>query len=161
MAKAKTKTKKVSDRAEVLAELESIRQVNGGLLKAEDVVAFATDPKTHLHGKFEWHDGVAAEQFRLTQARAVIRVHVTVLPREKQTVRAFVSMPEDRAKGGGYRSTTEVLASQAARDVLIYQAHREMKTFLARYEHLEELAGVIAAMDGALVTDDQEEEGDG
>lgn len=158
MAKAKEKVvvaKKANvDREMVLAELEVIRQRNDGLLRAEDVVDFARHPDTQLHTKFTWDDTVAAERFRLMQARQVIRVHVKIYPKEKQRVRAYVSMLEDRRKGGGYRSTEEVLAIEAMRDQLLYQAHREMKAFVARYEHLEELAGVIAAIDGALVAVD-------
>lgn len=159
-AKAKATEKKVSDREIVLAELEVIRNQHSGLLKAEDVVAFARDNvDTALHGKFTWDDTEAAEKFRLMQARQVIRVHVKIYPREKQRVRAYVSMLEDRRKGGGYRSTDEVMQVTALRDQLLYQAHREMKAFVHRYEHLEELAGVIAAMDGALVVSEPGAEG--
>ena len=157
MAKAKAKNvleKRVSDRDEVLAELEAIRAAHDGLLRAEDVVDFARDPDTVLHKRFTWDDNEAAERFRLMQARQVIRVHVKIYPREKQRVRAYVSMIEDRKKGGGYRATDEVMHITALREQLLSQAHREMKAFVKRYEHLEELAGVIATMEGALVVDD-------
>jgi len=154
MAKARTK-KRVADKEAVLAELESIRQRHGGILKAEDVVDFARNDKTALHAKFDWDDGEAAEKWRLMQARQVIRVHVKIYPREKQQVRAYVSMVADRKKGGGYRSTEEVLRIQELREQLLYQAHREMKAFVSRYEHLDELAGVIASMEGAMVADEE------
>lgn len=158
MAKKKAQTvKTVSDREVILAELEVIRHEHEGLLRAEDVVAFARDEGTVLHTKFTWDDTVAAERFRLMQARQVIRVHIKIYPREKQRVRAYVSMLEDRRKGGGYRSTDEVMHVQQLRDQLVYQAHREMQAFIKRYEHLEELAGVIAAMEGALVVDNPDE----
>lgn len=163
MAKAKKEAvaKKVSDREIVLAELEIIRSEHEGLLKAEDVVDYARNPDTVLHGKFTWDDTEAAERFRLMQARQVIRVHVKIYPREKQRVRAYVSMLEDRRKGGGYRATDEVMHITALRDQLLYQAHREMRAFVKRYEHLEELAGVIATMEGALVVDEPEPEAKG
>ena len=156
MAKAKPKTKRV-DRDDLQAELEQIRQEHDGLLKAEDVVDFARNPNTALHSKFTWDDTEAAERFRLMQARQVIRVFVKIYPREKQQVRAYVSLVDDRRKGGGYRSTEEVLRASSLRDALVFQAHREMKAFVERYEHLEELAGVIAAMEGAMVAEEEDE----
>ena len=156
MAKRKpTLEKKVSDRELVLKELETIRHKHDGLLRAEDVVEFARNPRTVLHTKFTWDNTEAAERFRLMQARQVIRVHVKIYPREKQKVRAYVSMLKDRAQGGGYRATDEVMRIEALREQLLYQAHREMRAFMSRYEHLEELAGVIASMEGAMVVDEE------
>jgi len=60
-------------------ELESIRRSAGGLLRPEDVVEFARSPETALHEEFTWDDSEAAHQYRLWQARQVIRVNVTVI----------------------------------------------------------------------------------
>ena len=67
-------------RTAIVAELETIRRNAGGVLRPEDVVSFAADPDTELHSRFEWDDTEAAQQYRLWQARQLIRVTVTVLP---------------------------------------------------------------------------------
>jgi len=156
MAKRKTEKVKVSPE-DIERELEEIRQSNPeGKLHARAVVEFARNPRTALHHRFEWDDTEAAEKFRLMQARQVIRVFVKDYPREHKTIRAYVSLVQDRKKGGGYRSSEEVLRETALRDALVYQAHRAMKAFISKYEDLEELAGVIAAMEGAMIPDEAE-----
>lgn len=52
-----------------------------GELRPKDVVAFAKPEDSPLHGFFEWDDDVAAEQYRLGQARQLIgriKIEVTV-----------------------------------------------------------------------------------
>ena len=72
-------------------ELETIRSAHGGILLVEDVVEFAKDDQSALHAKFNWDDTHAAHQFRLSQARKIIRVHVVVLSPSQSSVRAYVS----------------------------------------------------------------------
>lgn len=73
-------------RKQVEQELASIQGQHGGVLKAEDVVAFARDPLSALHACFDWEDSEAAEKWRLSQARAVIRLHVVILSEEQACV---------------------------------------------------------------------------
>ena len=100
-------------------ELEQIRQKHGGLLKPEDVVAFARNKRTALHQEFEWDDERASAEYRLEQARKVIRVAVTILPSphsDQEPVRAYVSVASDRAQpGGGYRAFADVMTDDAMR----------------------------------------------
>ena len=61
----------MTQKEQVKAELELIRIQHGGVLQAEDVIAYAKDPDTALHQEFEWDDNEAAHQYRLEQARRV------------------------------------------------------------------------------------------
>jgi len=137
-----------------LDELNQIMEENGGLLRAEDVVEFAKNPKTTLHNAFEWDDKKASYKWRLFQANQLIRVAVTILPRENQEpimVRPFVSLKEDRYNGGGYRSTLEVMESPILRKTLLDEAKEDMQTFMDKYKSLEELAEVFVAMEPLIV----------
>jgi len=126
-------------------ELEQIRKDNGGVLRPRDVVAFAKDPDTALNGRFEWDDGLAAERFRLWQARELIRVIVIVSQTNQEVSR--VSLEDDRGiEGGGYRTLDDVMTSQAMREALLRQAKADMNRFEAKYASLEELAHVVEAM---------------
>lgn len=128
-------------------ELEHIAEVNGGLLRPKDVVSFAADPETALHGKFTWDDEEAGHNYRLWQARTLIRCTVIMLPKAKKEYRAFVSMKSDRMNpGGGYRSTVSVLARKSSRNDLLKQALEELEAFKARYKELKELADVFDAI---------------
>lgn len=54
-------------------EIERIRVMHGGILQAEDVLEEAKNPASPLHPMFEWDNAAAAHQYRLDQARALIR----------------------------------------------------------------------------------------
>lgn len=128
-------------------ELEHIRQSHGGILRATDVVAFARNPDTALYRRFEWDDTKAAEQYRLWQARELIRVVVQTSPADSTPTRIYVSLTDDRRNdGGGYRTLDDVMRSKAMREALLKQAHADMVRFETKYQHLSELAAVIDAM---------------
>jgi hypothetical protein len=132
-------------------ELEQIRQLHGGLLKPEDVVKFARNKRTALHQEFEWDDARASAEFRLEQARKVIRVAVTILPSphsDQEPVRAYVSVASDRAQpGGGYRAFADVMTDDAMRAELVNEAIGEAKRWRRKYERLRELAPIFRAID--------------
>lgn len=64
---------------DVANELERIRRANGGV-KPEDVIAAASAEDSPIHGAFNWDDTTAAHEFRLDQARKLIRSVVVVYP---------------------------------------------------------------------------------
>lgn len=128
-------------------ELEVIRQSNGGLLRQEDVVAFARSADTALHSQFTWDDGEAAEQFRLIQAAKVIRLQIHVIEEEETKVRAFVSLSVDRTKNGGYRPITEVMQRGDLQAVMLKDALAELNAIRRKYRALQSLSGVWEAVD--------------
>lgn len=134
--------------SDVLKELNSIARQNSGLLRAEDVVAFASDPETALHSRFEWDDTEAAAKYRLFQARNIIRVTVTMLPRASKEFRAFVSLKADRYQaGGGYRATAKVLSDPEKRAALLDEALQDLEVWRERYRELKALTPIFEAID--------------
>ena len=136
-----------TNRQEIIAALESIRAAHGGILRPEDVVAHAAEPTSVLHTRFEWSDSKAAHEYRLWQARHLIRVCVTVLPQtDPEEIKAYVSLKADReAPGGGYRALVDVLKDDELRRQLLSEALEDLKVFQAKYEQLQELAPVFKA----------------
>lgn len=131
-------------------ELERIRLKNNGVLKPEAVVEEAKDEKSPLHKYFTWDDSVAAHQWRLEQARRLIRAVVTIVDDHKPViVRAYVSLTTDRGKDS-YRAIRDVLAMEQYREQLLKDAFRDMEVFRRKYAVLTELAGVFAAIDAAI-----------
>jgi hypothetical protein len=129
-------------RKKIQSELETIRNRHGGLLTAEATVAFAQNPKVELHKQFTWDNGKAAEQYRLQQARELIKTFVVIY--EGNHAPQYVSLSIDRQKeGGGYRSTVEVMSSKKLRKLLLAQAVLELIQFKARYKQVIELAKVF------------------
>lgn len=67
----------------VEAEIQAIFDQHGAVTPSL-VVEYARDQTTELHNRFEWDDTIAAEQYRLNQARRVIRVTKIVYEGERQ-----------------------------------------------------------------------------
>lgn len=132
-------------------ELKSLERPDGSLLP-EDVVEFARDPNTALHSRFTWDDGEAATQYRLWQARQIIRVVVREVPNAeaREPVRAYVSLESDRTNGGGYRTLTSVMNDDDRRAELLLQAKRDARLFASRYRVLQEMAKVIEEIENAV-----------
>ncbi|MFI4881785.1 MAG: hypothetical protein ACIAQU_04290 [Phycisphaerales bacterium JB064] len=130
------------------AELEKIRVMSpDGVLRPAAVVEYARDhPESPLHSRFDWNKDVAAERWLLHQAQELIRVAVTYIGDGPKTVRAFVSLDQDREKGGGYRSTAEVAANDALREAMLSQAKRDAESFVRKYKGLEEYAEAVASL---------------
>ena len=116
-----------------------------GALRPEAVVDYARNPKCELHKHFEWDDSEAAHAYRLTQARQIIRVQVTLMDPgdgQEMSVRAYVSLTPPPQ---GYRETADVLATKRGRRELILKILGRMSA-LAQSYRLPELAPIIRAI---------------
>lgn len=136
-----------TDREKIQKELAKLER--DGLIKPSDVVAFAASPKTSLHACFTWDDTEAAKQWRLEQARGLIRCYVVVADApDSGPVRAFVSLRSDRkTEGGGYRRIVDVMSNEQLHAQLMRDALTDLRAAQKRYAQLQELAGVFEAVD--------------
>lgn len=125
--------------------LRRLADENDGILMPEKVVDAARPKSSPLHSRFEWHDGKAAEAYRIWQARQLIRVVVETIPGVKGEHEVFVSLTTDR-RGGGYRVTTEVLSRKEMREQMLSDALNELHLFQQKYARLKELALVFSAI---------------
>ncbi len=134
----------------VYAELESIRKQYGGILRPEAVVERARLPDNVLHGRFTWDDEEAAEQWRLEQARQLIRCAVRIVDHpggNHEVVQAYVSLRDDRAAGDSYRALVDVLSDEQQCAMMLRDALTDLETFRRKYGRLKALAKVFAAAD--------------
>ena len=137
----------MSKSAKVIAELKRIAASNGGLLQPEAVVEKARPVTSPLHSKFTWDDSEAAHQYRLWQARQLIRVTVELIGGIAKPVDCFVSLTTDRyAEQGGYRVMTTVLNDAEMRKQMLVDALNELQQFQQKYSRLKELAVVFSAI---------------
>ena len=92
-----------------------------GRLTPEAVVKEARNKNHPLHGEFTWQNDVAANEWRLSQARALIRrVHV-VVSTEERIVRAPAYLHDPSTpQQSGYISAIKIKADEGmSRDALI------------------------------------------
>lgn len=142
----------MSDKTQIREELERLRESNDGSLNPEQVVDFARrNRRSALHAEFEWDDTEAAHQFRLEQARRIIRLNINVLetPNGDVTVPMYVSLVSDRRNGGGYRTLESVISNEELRAQLLQQALDEFQRVRRKYQTLQELRPVFTALDRA------------
>jgi len=134
------------DVAKIRAELDAVQDAHDGLLRMEDVVAYAKDKATELHHQFDWDDRSAGHQYRLWQARKLVAIYVETLVEDTDPVRTYVSLSTDRGEGG-YRRTREVLSDAGWREQLLEDAIRDLERIRSRYSSLTTLAKVFEALD--------------
>lgn len=134
------------------SELQRIRKETGENLKPRAVVESAKDPDSPLHDAFEWDDTKAAQEWRVTQARRLLRsIHVVVeRGEEDRSVRAFFRV-EDPSGDTGYVSLAAVLKCQDYRDQIIEQALKEIQGWQRRYADYNELDSIFDAIDRAVL----------
>jgi hypothetical protein len=131
-----------------ITELKRISKKHG-ILRPEDVIKEAEKLSSPLHSSFEWDDKIASHEYRLEQARKLIRVTVEYLKpaNNKSYGRVFVSLTSDRGKaGGGYRETVTVLSNSVLRNQFLHDALEELERIRLKYGHLKELAGIFTAL---------------
>lgn len=115
-------------------------------LTPQEVIAWAKKhPGSALHAAFEWNDTIAAEQYRIVQARSFLRLLVEVPEGSKVPVRILASLRQDRG-GEGYRFVQDILSDANQKAALLQQFLDEMIAYEQRYKHLQELAGVFKAI---------------
>ena len=135
----------------VVAELERIRNRDGGIRPAA-VVEESRPEDAPLHHEFEWDDSAAAEQYRIAQARQIIRAIVLVpQPEMKETfptIRAFLSIHDSQGgipQARVYQPTFEVLESAAASEEVRARFARELRNLQNRYRDFLEANAEVKA----------------
>jgi hypothetical protein len=136
-------------KAQLKDEIDALaKAAPGGLLKPERVVEYAAKRRdSALHAEFVWDDTEAGRLYRVEQAKRLIRVYVVAVPPSDVKVRALVSVPTDRAQGGGYRTTAAVLRSSVRRQQMVEDAFKELLKFPQRYGYLPELGPFFAELE--------------
>jgi len=129
--------------------LPGIRKKHGRL--TAEIVLKEASAQTHpLHGYFEWDDTAAAHQYRLEQARLLLRsVLIVDSTLARKPLRAYVAFDEPDHMAD-YVPMAEALSNSEYRAGLVSEAIDELRSWLARYDHLKELRGVCRAVSKAL-----------
>lgn len=124
-------------------ELEKIRREKGEF-RPQDVVDAAKSDSHPLHRAFEWNDDIAAEKYRLEQARAIIRsvVLVDVKTPEAKGVRAFVSIDVGK-KYPVYTGIINAMQVKETREQVVEKAYRELHAFTLKYHVLLDFADLF------------------
>ncbi|UAB76955.1 hypothetical protein INR77_08850 [Erythrobacter sp. SCSIO 43205] len=150
--KWKTGSKALVDAQVAGEEIERLRVHQNGRLEARDLVEASRDANAPLHPAFEWDNNIAAEKFRVEQAKYMIRSVEVVVQKgdEKQApIRAFVSVVRDNDRS--YTSTFHALSDSELRQQVVAQAWKELEAWQKRHAELVEFAGIFAKIEEARI----------
>jgi hypothetical protein len=135
-------SRKSGDADKIGKEVESL----GPAVNAESVVERASAETSAMHGCFEWDDSAAATEYRLNQARELIRSLVIVVeskhvPGESVTIRAYEHVDRGIGKNPqmAYVPTQKALSVPALCDQVIarlYGTITEAEETARKYEYL-------------------------
>lgn len=118
----------------------------GGEVTPAQIVERAKDKATELHKCFEWDDSVAADKYRLYQARKVV-CHLVIKEVEEKADTAPVRVFHKTGKGEGYKSFELIVKNKTEYEKLLEQAMSELRAFKAKYHTLSELDEILALID--------------
>lgn len=121
---------------EAYRELERIRAETGTLL-ASAVVDAAADEDSPLHPAFDWDDASAGREYRLIQARHLIRaVRVTVGTKEPRRVYVHVGQRSDEE--GVYEPMDVVVKSPDRYALALIELRRRLNSAQEAFEELRQ-----------------------
>lgn len=128
--------------------LDLLRKQFHGELTPKDVLDDARHDNSPLHGYFEWNDGAAAEAYRLSQARGLIRSVVAVYVRDDAPAvrtKAFVHIAEPSAPH--YREASHAMQLEKTRKLVLQRAWGELQSWRKRYRDLQEFSELFDVID--------------
>ena len=128
--------------AQVIGEnLGKITARSGGRLKPDAVVREASKRSHPLHRYFEWSDSIAAQAYRLDQARALISSIEITSSAAKEPARAYLSI-NDR-EGRAYHQVSEVINSRDLQLGVLRLALRDLEAFQRRFREIEDICQLV------------------
>lgn len=129
------------------AELHRLQRESAGALTPGQVLEAARDPRSPLHGSFEWDDRKAAEDYRLMQARWIIGgIREVVATNDGDSlIRVFVNL-EDVDDARSYVTVARVLSDAELWTQAKAQFLREAQAFQQRYEEFADLRNLVRKM---------------
>lgn len=125
-------------------ELERIEEVYG-CLTPENVVKASQAKNAVLHSLFEWHNDVAAHQYRLQQARTLLNnIHVEIITDGLPiNVPVYEVVPTDKGKSYKHISSLSISEVEYVRKQTLISL-RQMKDKLKMYNQFEKIVdGII------------------
>ena len=121
-----------------------------GQLKPEMVVRYAQqNPGSNLHSYFEWNDNAAARQWRIEQAKMLLRSVVIVREEDPRgaEIRLFVNIDRIGDEPSKYVNTQRAMADDEMRAIVLGRVEHELYAIRRKHTDLHELSGVWQSID--------------
>ena len=119
-------------------------EIGFGKFTPMEVLEKAKDETTELHKCFEWNDSIAAEKYRIEQAKNIIRMLVYKKENKEQQVVRYYAKTETKHV---YQPTKQFLVQEDEYQGLLRRALAELEAFKNKYHTLTELENIFEAME--------------
>lgn len=113
----------------------------------QEILEKGRDPETELHKCFEWDDTVAAEKYRIQQARQIVCCLVIRESEEPKSDKPEIRMFYKTSNDEGYKPTSIIMQNKDEYKKLLERAFAELTAFKNKYHSLSELDGVFEQID--------------
>ena len=120
---------------------EEISEI-GETVEPSELVAKARNENTELHKCFEWRDDVAAEKFRLHQARTLL-CNLVFEYKDEPTKQEPVRLMYKTTENEGYKSINLIMQKPDEYKALLNRAYSELQAFKNKYRMLKELKDIF------------------
>ena len=119
-------------------------EIGNDRISPAEVLEKARDVNSELHKCFEWNDSVAAEKYRLQQARGIL---INLVYKEKESNAEPVRTFQITSQRNVYQPTVSFLVQEDEYQNLLKRAKSELESFKKRYHTLSELQEVFEAIE--------------
>lgn len=150
--KWKRNPKNAPDAQDAGEYIEAIKKRRGGITP-QLLVIEANKKRSPLHDCFEWDDSKAAEEYRVVQAREILRFLVIMVEPETEVeevryVRAFVAPPEiEQDDGASYVTIEQVRSNEDLHEAYLRQLKCELDAIKNKIKAYKEFAKVVQAIE--------------
>ena len=128
-----------ADAEKVYSDIEKIAEKT-----PQNLVDYAqAHPKSELHKCFTWDDAKAANEYRKTEARQVLRLLVFVDEKEEEPTKIRVLQKTSET----YEPVKKILRDEDEYKALLARAKAELKSFRERYKQIAELEEILTLID--------------
>lgn len=125
------------------ADAEKVRNEIGDVKTTpQEIVKKARDETTELHKCFEWDDSIAAEKYRLQQARQILSMLVFEKEEKKEPKVRVFSLTMEK---GTYQPTTLFISQPDEYQSLLDKALADFEAYRKKYATLTELQPLFEA----------------
>lgn len=133
--------------AQVAGETMEMIEERDGQVTKEALLEEARPEDSPMHPAFEWDDGIAAEKYRLSQARHIINDIVVTIEKtgedEQTKAPGFVNVVLGKENNAKYRNVEVAINDNEMKNALLKNAMWELRQFEKKYRMLKELSGVF------------------
>lgn len=122
------------DPEKVKSELDTL----GASFKPEDIVELAKNPNTELHRCFEWDDKIAADKYRISQARTLICNLVIDTSNQNDPTTTVPVRIFHQAEGASYKSLEFIVKNPNEYQAMLAKCRHELLALKNKYASLSE-----------------------